>query len=333
MDAIVKFQEKTRSTAEVLQMSGYANSGANSAHLLGMIFGLPVLLVSILMGVIPAEAASKRQCVRTVCTPGKRGCIGNFTTQFHQAKGDCAAGKAGAQCRKDAKGAFTRNKGLCKTTFVRCKTCCASPNQSDCTTTTTTLAPSTTTSTTTTTTTTTTTPIHVVNLSTITGTFTGHDDDQGSVLDWSGTATFTRADTGTGPGIAGVFALASGEATVTASGTAIGTGCQQTGTQPLALSPSSVWSVEGGATPYTYQIVAPFDYPGTIDVTWVNCSDPNLNGHTSTASIGPAAILSGDIGGLSQTSPDGFAYDGGFSGAGSDPGEMVKWTWSMKASP
>jgi hypothetical protein len=174
-------------------------------------------------------------------------------------------------------------------------------------------------------------PIVVDNINTVTGTFTGHDEDQGSVLDWSGTATFQRADGGME--IAGAFVLASGEATVTASGTAIGTGCQQTGTQQLALSPSSVWGVEGEAKPYTYQIVAPFDYPGTIDVTWINCSDPNLDGTPSTVSIGPAAIQSGDIAGLNQISPDGFAYDGSFSGAGLDPGEMVRWTWSMKGSP
>ena len=76
---------------------------------LGMIFGLPVLLASVLMGVIPAGAASKGQCVRTVCTPGKRSCIGDFTTQFKQAKATCAAGKAGAHCRKDAKAAFNHH--------------------------------------------------------------------------------------------------------------------------------------------------------------------------------------------------------------------------------
>ena len=309
---------------------------------LGMIFGLPVLLASVLMGVIPAGAASKGQCVRTVCTPGKRSCIGDFTTQFKQAKATCAAGKAGAQCRKGAKATFRRTKGLCKTAFAGCKTCCGGSDQSSCsasvTTTTTTLAPSTTSSTTTTTTTTTTTmtPTPGATINTITGTFTGHDDDEGSVLDWSGTATFKRVDGLTG--IHGSFVLASGEATVTASGTALGTGCQQTGTQHVAVSPASVWAVEGEAEPYTYQIVAGFDYPGTVDVTWVNCSDPSLNGTPSTISIGPPAIQSFTVGGsnLNQTSPDGFVYDGSFNvvgGAGLEPGEMASWTWSMRGSP
>ncbi|HEX6715342.1 MAG TPA: hypothetical protein VF066_18265 [Thermoleophilaceae bacterium] len=48
----------------------------------------------------------------------------------------------------------------------------------------------------------------------------------------------------------------------------------------------------------------------------------------------PSAIQSGEGYTFSnQTSADGFTYEGSYTGPGSDDGETVHWTWSMKGAP
>ena len=178
----------------------------------------------------------------------------------------------------------------------------------------------------------------IEGLQTITGTFTGHTTDLGVVYDWTGTATFTKTDTGNDvPGPGGVFQLTSGQATVTVSGSLLGSGCDQTGTTTIALFPGSPWTVTGMEKPFSYQVVAPFksDPP---KATNTNCSQPNNNGtDAGLGSMPGAALQSGDIAqganptGLVKTTDDLFRYDGG---ATSDRfGETESWTWSMTGTP
>ncbi|MGA8364684.1 MAG: hypothetical protein WB709_09205, partial [Solirubrobacteraceae bacterium] len=182
-------------------------------------------------------------------------------------------------------------------------------------------------------------------LNTLTGTFKGHVNHEGEIFDWTGTATLKRIDLGTSSEVSRAFKLVSGEATITASGVAIGTGCEQTGTQTLALSPSSTWAVEHEEAPFNYEIILPFDFPGGIEVTWVHCEKGINEGHTSFASLGPAALQSGEIkvenhGGIDidvgpyikQTS-DLYTYENSATADGLSTGESVEWSWSFKGSP
>jgi hypothetical protein len=178
----------------------------------------------------------------------------------------------------------------------------------------------------------------IEGLQTITGTFTGHTTDFGVVYDWTGTATFTKTDTGNDvPGPGGVFQLTSGQATVTVSGSQTGSGCDQTGTTTIGLFPGSPWTVTGLEKPFSYQIVAPFnpDRPKAIDV---NCSDPNRNGgDAGLGSMPGAALQSGDIAeganiyGLVKTTDDLYKYEG--SATSTRAGEPESWTWSMTGTP
>lgn len=178
----------------------------------------------------------------------------------------------------------------------------------------------------------------IEGLRTITGTFTGHTTDLGVVYDWTGTATFTRTDTGTDiPGPGGVFQLTSGQATVTVSGSLIGSGCDQTGTSTIGLFPNSPWTVTGLEAPFSYQVVAPFK-PDVPKATNTNCADPNQNGKDAgLGSMPGAALQSGDIAGganpqgLVKTTTDLLAYSG--SATADRFGESESWTWSMTGSP
>jgi hypothetical protein len=178
----------------------------------------------------------------------------------------------------------------------------------------------------------------IEGLQTITGTFTGHTTDLGVVYDWTGTATFTKTDTGTDvPGPGGVFQLSSGQATVTVSGSQIGSGCDQTGTTTIGLFDKSPWTVTGLEKPFSYQVIAPFK-PDPPNATNINCSDPNRNG--SDAGLGSmpgAALQSGDIAeganlyGLVKTTDDLYKYEG--SATSNRAGESENWTWSMTGTP
>lgn len=173
-------------------------------------------------------------------------------------------------------------------------------------------------------------------LNTIAGTFTGHATDAGVIYDWTGTATFRRADPDAGrPG--GVFQLTSGQATVTVSGSLIGSGCSQTGTSTIGLFGQSPWTVTGAEAPFSYQIIAPF-LPDVPQATNVNCSDRSQNGTPAGLGSMPAtALQSGDIAagaaptGLVKTTNDLYSYTG--SASVSDPDTPASWTWSFTGAP
>ena len=69
-------------------------------------------------------------------------------------------------------------------------------------------------------------------INTITGTFSGRFLDNAEVIEWSGSATYTAVEHTVGGGA--ILKLASGQATVTASGEPTGSGCLQTGTEDSA---------------------------------------------------------------------------------------------------
>jgi hypothetical protein len=177
-------------------------------------------------------------------------------------------------------------------------------------------------------------------IKTVSGTFTGHATDLGLIYDWTGRATFTRVDLGTGTaGPGGVFQLTSGQATVTISGSENGSGCQQTGTTTIGLFGQSPWTVTGSDAPFSYQVVAPFasDPP---QATNINCSNPQQNGTPAgLGSMPVAALQSGDIAGganlagLVKTTNDLYTYSGSASATGPDSGETTTWTWSFTGSP
>ncbi|HEY2629635.1 MAG TPA: hypothetical protein VGI57_10935, partial [Usitatibacter sp.] len=179
-------------------------------------------------------------------------------------------------------------------------------------------------------------------LETLTGTFHGHVDHEGEIFDWTGTAALKKRDLGVSSEASRAFGLVSGEATITASGTAIGTGCEQTGTQTLAIQRTATWAVEGEEAPFKYQIVFPFEFPGGITVNLIHCAHP-AEEISTFKSIGPAALQSGEItlgskpsetdfGPYTKTTSDLYAYENkaiAFQGIG----EAVEWSWSFKGSP
>ncbi|HEV7493933.1 hypothetical protein [Baekduia sp.] len=176
-------------------------------------------------------------------------------------------------------------------------------------------------------------------LTTIAGTFTGHATRAGVIYDWQGTATFTRVPSGAdGAGPGGIFQLTSGQATVTISGSEVGTGCDQVGTSTISLQTNSVWTVNNAAAPFLYQIVAPFS-PDPPQATNVNCDHPETNGTPAGLGSMPAtALQSGDVAagaaltGLIKTTDDLLAYDGSASIAGPESDESASWTWSFKGA-
>jgi hypothetical protein len=173
-------------------------------------------------------------------------------------------------------------------------------------------------------------------IKTVSGTFSGHYEHEGEKVEWEGSASYARNPES--PPDASVLLLVSGEATVTVSGNAIGTGCNQTGKEALALSPSSVWTVQGTAQnegpPFIYMTTSPFGFPGRIKTTWIECSEPNNDGVESSSSAPLAAVQTGDPlrngpTALEQTSSaDGLTYSGSASMLGLE-GETIEWTWSM----
>lgn len=174
----------------------------------------------------------------------------------------------------------------------------------------------------------------IKKLTTISGTFTGHATDVGLSYDWTGTATFTRTPLGAGvTGATWVFQLASGQATVTVSGSQIGSSCQQTGTSTIGLFPKSPWTVAGTAAPFSYQVNAAF-LPDPPQATNTSCADPKQNGTPAgLGSMSPAALQSGDNGTLGKTTDDFYTYSGSADATGPADGQTVHWTWSFTGSP
>jgi hypothetical protein len=172
-------------------------------------------------------------------------------------------------------------------------------------------------------------------IQTMTGTFTGRDEREGELLEWSGTATFARIPAS--PEGTSILEPVAGEVTVTASGVAP-TGCTQTGKEQVPVFAQSPFSVLGeGAPGVTYDIDVPFTYPGLMNVTFSGCPPHGEGDGPGTTSLPGEALLTGDPltgdpSALLQTSTDGVTFAGSASGSGSEPGEMLHWTWSMTAS-
>ena len=81
-------------------------------------------------------------------------------------------------------------------------------------------------------------------INTITGTFTGHENDKGVIFDWSGTAPFRRQTSVATPG-GGILQLVSGQATVTVSGALPGCG-PISGSGPIDLAPQGLFTLMPG---------------------------------------------------------------------------------------
>src|SRR5262249_13897605 len=117
----------------------------------------------------------------------------------------------------------------------------------------------------------------------ITGTFTVKTVLGGSVVDWSGNATYDRITPGLG-GAVGVYTLASGSVTGVFSGTSgSGAGCQWTGTQTFPLVANDAVTVLsqsplGFEPPFNYNIEAHLPGADLEGITLTNCTDPNDNG-------------------------------------------------------
>jgi hypothetical protein len=170
-------------------------------------------------------------------------------------------------------------------------------------------------------------------LSTITGTFSGSFHDQGEVVEWSGTATFTAFEQ---LPEATVLKLSSSEVTAIASGFD-GGGCKISGTEEVSPFNEAFWTINGEGEGLLYQIVAPFGYPGNMKVTLSDCPEPPEDGQVTTTGLGLAALESGDplndgLTALLKTSPDGKTFDGSATALGSEPDETYSWSWSFKGS-
>jgi hypothetical protein len=169
----------------------------------------------------------------------------------------------------------------------------------------------------------------------ISGTFSGHEEDEGVIFDWSGTILFTRTQTGSGPGGA-IFPLTEGQATVTVSGVDPAA-CTHSGTEQIQLVPQvGAFTLMGTTKPLQYQINAPWNSKVLSGSVTVNCGEA---GTSTRPEIPPApALQSGDIGlggnlfGLIKTSADGTTFADSVSA--DDPVfGPVSWTWSLKGSP
>jgi len=165
----------------------------------------------------------------------------------------------------------------------------------------------------------------------VTGTFKGHDDREGEIFDWSGSATFARIPAS--PEGASVLETIASDVTVTVSGTAP-TGCTVSGKEKVPLFEHSPFSVLGEAAPGVgYDIDAPFGFPGTVQVLFSACP-PKGESFPGDTSLPGEALLSGDVrfgpGALVKTSPDGMTFDG--SAVAEEPEDDLSWEWSFTGS-
>jgi hypothetical protein len=176
-------------------------------------------------------------------------------------------------------------------------------------------------------------PTENLDVNTIAGTLSGVWKAGGSVLSWSGNASFARALPG--PGANGTFFLTSGHYTVTASGkdASGGTGCVQSGTKAVTLTNNGHITVTGQGPGQT----APYEYSGTaagigpqdanMMVTLSSCPVPMNNGQRVTIGLPFVAFDTVD----SKVSADGLDY----TGASSRPGGILTqdWNWAMRGTP
>src|SRR5262249_7750162 len=132
-------------------------------------------------------------------------------------------------------------------------------------------------------------------LKTISGEFAGSEEEGGSKLEWTGTATFERIEVpGADPEVASAFHLTSGQADVTASGNFIGADCTQSGKATIALQSLSLWAVERHGESFSYEIIAPFEPSAMVPVTLSNCHPSELNGQQFEVGIHATAFQSGE---------------------------------------
>ncbi|HEX5622200.1 MAG TPA: hypothetical protein VFX51_27485 [Solirubrobacteraceae bacterium] len=168
------------------------------------------------------------------------------------------------------------------------------------------------------------------SINNITGSFSGVWNFGGSVLSWSGGATWLRAAPGSNAN--GQFALKTGSYTVTASGKdgTGGTDCTQTGTKAVTLTTNGFASVQGQppafTPPYTYSASAAAIGPSSsnMQVTLSGCSDQSYNGKVVTIGLPFSALETG-----SQTSADGITYTGHHT----DIAGVTSWNWNLHGTP
>ena len=161
----------------------------------------------------------------------------------------------------------------------------------------------------------------------IKGTFTYEVNEVGSVLSWSGDATFDRSTPGFGA--TGVYELSSGTAEVVASGKALGPACQWKGSDQFKLNTGDVMAVVGQSPealePYLYTASIYLANADVEGITLHSCSDPEDEGD----SIEVSATL--DLFLFQETSEDGVEYSG--SSFESESGISVAQSWSFTGSP
>jgi hypothetical protein len=182
-------------------------------------------------------------------------------------------------------------------------------------------------------------------LKTISGTFTGRIENQGSLIQWTGTATFERVEIGGDPEAASTFRLSSGQAEVTASGFYVGAECKQSGKTEVGLQAlAALWTVEREGESFNYQFNAPFDPTAMVPVTLSSCNPINgLEGTETQLALHATALQSGEVRvsgstpetgkvkiSINQISPDGLAFEG--SASEESGGEKYSWSWSFKGS-
>lgn len=170
----------------------------------------------------------------------------------------------------------------------------------------------------------------VAPINKIAGTFTGHEDEEGVLLEWSGTVTFTRGESAPG---GTVFNLTEGLGTVSVSGTDPA-GCTHSGTEEIQLA-LGAFTLNGTSKPFVYQIIAPWNSKVQSGNVTVDCGKSGV--FTQTEVPAAPAIQSGDFapGGdptaLLKTSADGSTFADSVSAVDPVYGP-VGWAWSLKGS-
>ena len=172
----------------------------------------------------------------------------------------------------------------------------------------------------------------VAPINKIAGTFSGREDEEGVVFEWSGTVTFTRGESSPGGTI---FNLTEGQASVSVSG-ADPAACTHSGTEEVQLVPQiGVFTLTGTTKPFQYQIIAPWNSKVQSGIVTVDCGKSGT--FTQTEVPAAPAIQSGDyaLGGdptaLLKTSADGSTFADSVSAVDPVYGP-VSWAWSLKGS-
>ena len=170
-------------------------------------------------------------------------------------------------------------------------------------------------------------------LKTISGTFTGKIENHGSLIEWSGTATFERIEIpGADPEVASTFKPTSSHVEATASGAFQGAECTQSGSGPVELEAGTpVWTVEHNGETTEYQAIAPWSPTAEVPVILSSCNPSSLDGEKEELVLDAPAIQSGPVlGSITHVSFDGVTFEGG--AFEERAGEKYAWSWSFKGS-